>query len=149
MVGLFSFFRHFIKNFSNFSGKLTVLTKKDAKWKGGVIPPEAEAAFQYLKTELLKQPTLGKPDASRTVYLHADARKDTVRISGTIGWATLQYDENSNCMPIGFGSRTLKENENKLAVNHLELFFIGNMNYPMKEIIPSKTDLPDKGSWGN
>ena len=39
-VGLASFFRDHIRDFSRISGHLTALTKKDNEWKGGELPPK-------------------------------------------------------------------------------------------------------------
>ena len=52
-VGLFGFFRQFVSNFSQYSSRLTSLTRKNSRWQGGKLPPIALAAFQHLKNSLL------------------------------------------------------------------------------------------------
>ncbi len=51
-TGLCNYFRQFIRGYAGIAGKLTELTKKDAAWKGGLLPPGAQDAFEHLKAKL-------------------------------------------------------------------------------------------------
>lgn len=119
-VGLFSFFRQFVEKFSHFSSRLTFLTRKNATWKGGVLPLDATDAFQHLKRALCCVPTLGNPLPNRRFYLHADASKGTAQVSDMLGWAVTQKDEKGRHLPLSFGSRVLQGHEENLSVNFLE-----------------------------
>ena len=54
-LGLASYYRKFVKDFSKISSSLTKLTKKHAKFKW---TPECEEAFQKLKLRLTTAPVL-------------------------------------------------------------------------------------------
>ena len=45
-LGLCNFFRNHVRNFSQLSGPLTEMIKKECHWKGGELPPEAMKALQ-------------------------------------------------------------------------------------------------------
>ena len=107
-------------NFSHFSSRLTSLTRKNATWKGGILPPGAADAFQHLKRALCCAPTLGNPLPDRRFYLHAVASKGTAQVSGMLGWAVTQKDEKWRHLPLSFGSRVLQGHEENLSVNFLE-----------------------------
>ena len=67
-VGLASFFRDHIPNFSLISGHLTALTKKDCLWKGGELPTDAEKAFEKLKRSLVNAPVIAFARNDLPVY---------------------------------------------------------------------------------
>ena len=53
-IGLFQFFRLFVKIFSKYSLVLSALIRKSSTWKGGLLPENALQAFNHLKTSLLE-----------------------------------------------------------------------------------------------
>ena len=63
-VGVFNYFKSFIKGYNKHANYLTALTKKNAKWNTP-RSPEALRAFEYLKGELLKCPTLMNPTSGQ------------------------------------------------------------------------------------
>lgn len=69
-VGLFSYFRRFIYNFSRIAKPLTQLTKKDAKFEWS---NDCAKAFEELKTKLTEGPVLSIYDPKRETELHTDA----------------------------------------------------------------------------
>ena len=89
-LGFTNFFRHFVPNYSLHSARLSSLTRKNSRWKGGELPPEGIASFNYLKSFLLNVPTLNNPLPDRPFYLFTDASRGTNNVSGMIGWAVVQ-----------------------------------------------------------
>lgn len=69
-LGLANFYRKFIANFASKTHVLTVLTKKNVKWKWG---PDEQSAFEAIKHCLTSPPILGYPDFSRPYILQSDA----------------------------------------------------------------------------
>ena len=121
VVGLFSFFRIFIQNFSEFSRHLSALTRQNSTWRGGILPDKALECFKHLKSAPLGAKTLNNPDPEKHYYIHADASSGTKDVSAMIGWCLMQrIDNNRSFVPIGFGSRCLNENEQDLAINYME-----------------------------
>lgn len=112
-LGLCSFFRRCIPHFSSIASPLTKLTRKDAKWETGELPPEAKLAFARLKRKLIQRPCLTPPNFNERFYLTCDASK-------TGFGAVLSQFKNGVEHPIAFASRTLKESEQKHASFHLE-----------------------------
>ena len=70
LLGMMSYYRKFVPNFSKIAKPLTALTKKNAHFKWS---PEAQAAFDYLKASLLQAPILAFPDISKPFKLYTDA----------------------------------------------------------------------------
>ncbi|GFX21378.1 retrovirus-related Pol polyprotein from transposon opus [Trichonephila clavipes] len=100
LIGLASYYRDYIKNFSSIVLPLTNLTKKNIP---NNIPWDdtAEESFQCLKKSLIEMPTLYTPVLNRPFQLYTDA-------SATIVGACLaQNDENGMEHPIAFYSRKL------------------------------------------
>src|SRR5699024_6271056 len=69
-LGLVSWYRCYIPNFSELSAPLTRLLRKDHRWK---CTPEQEEAFQALKHSLTEAPVLACPDFSQQFFLQSDA----------------------------------------------------------------------------
>ena len=96
-VGLASFFRELIPNFSKMNAHLTALTRKDSEWKGGPLPNNAKIAFEKLKDLLTKKPVIAyaRKDLPFKVYCDASAgsNKDNVKIPGGLGVVLTQDHE--------------------------------------------------------
>ena len=108
----FNFYKIFVPNYLFHSNKLTSLTRKNSKWKGGILSPESQERFQQLKMALLKAPTLNNPDLSKSLHLLTNASKGTQEISDMIGWALVQEGRvERQWNPISFGSRVLTKSE--------------------------------------
>ncbi|GKC05901.1 putative reverse transcriptase domain-containing protein [Tanacetum coccineum] len=69
-LGLASYYRHFIANFSKIAKPLTSLNQKIKKYEWGV---EQEEAFQTLKNNLCDAPILSLPDGVEDFVVYCDA----------------------------------------------------------------------------
>ena len=124
-VGLASFFRDLIPNFSKMSAHLTALTKKDSEWKGGPLPKNAKTAFETLKRLLTDKPVIAyaRKDLPFKVYCDASAgsNKDNVKISGGLGVVLTQVHEDKKERVIRYASRRLHKHEENYSAYLLEL----------------------------
>ena len=110
-LGLASYYRKFIKDFSKRAKPLNHLLQKDIpfEWKS-----EQQKAFEWLKTQLITAPILRHPDFSQPFYLHTDA-------SGTgLGAVLAQKDENKNEYAIAYASRSLNQAERNYSTTEQE-----------------------------
>ena len=69
-MGLASYYRKFVKDFSKISGPLTKLTKKHEKFKW---TSDCEEAFQELKSKLTTAPVLTIIDGNQDLTVWTDA----------------------------------------------------------------------------
>jgi hypothetical protein len=113
--GIANYFRQFVPNFAELSGKLSCLTKKDADWKGGPLPADARAAFEYLKQKLCSAPILAFPAPNSTFQLYTDAS-----LEGGFGAVLTQVQGNETRL-IACASRTLKPHEKNYSAFLLEM----------------------------
>ncbi len=98
-IGLCSFFRKFVPNFSCMAYPLLKLMHKDVLWEWGPMQTEA---FEQLKTALTSTQMLTFADPSKPFYLHCDAS-----IFG-LGICLMQKDDKLSCFrPVGYASRAL------------------------------------------
>ena len=110
-LGLASYYRRFIQNFSRVAGPLYELTRKDVEflWK-----PIHDEVFCQLKQLLINAPVLAFPDFTKDFILETDA-------SGVgLGAILAQGDKDGNVHPIAYASRTLQQHEKNYAVTELE-----------------------------
>ena len=114
-VGFCSFYRRFIKSFSQLSRPLTKLTQKDQEWKWG---PEQDKAFQDLKTALTSTPVLCHFNRSKTAYIECDA--SDVAIGGVLS----QRGEDGQLHPVAFFSQTMLPAETNYDIYDKELLAI-------------------------
>ncbi|KAL0901934.1 hypothetical protein ABMA27_007079 [Loxostege sticticalis] len=111
-VGLTSYFRKFIQNFSIIARPLTNLTRKDCPWNWGDME---EQAFITLKTKLVDRPILALYNPKFITELHTDASK-----LGLAGILLQKEDECSPLKPIAFFSRKTTIDEQKFHAYDLE-----------------------------
>jgi hypothetical protein len=69
-LGLTGYYRKFIQNYAKIAQPMTVLTKKNIQFHWN---PQAQEAFETLKTALVTHPVLTYPDASKPYRLYTDA----------------------------------------------------------------------------
>ena len=94
-LGLASYYRRFIPQFSQIASLLYALTRKD-RWS-----TSCQSTFEQLKEILTKAPVLAFPDFKRDFILETDA-------SGTgLGAVLSQKQDDETIRPICFTSRTL------------------------------------------
>lgn len=74
-IGMCSYYRRFVPNFSKIAEPLVSLTKKYAKFKWN---PQCQLAFDYIKDSLTVIPLLSYPDPSREYVLYTDASDTAV-----------------------------------------------------------------------
>lgn len=110
-IGLCSFFRRFIKNFSNIAKPLTSLLKKDSKWEWG---SEQKTAFNTLKEILLQKPVLKLYDPNDHTELHTDASK--LGIAGIL----MQRGRDNLLRPVAYYSRQTTIYEQHMTAYELE-----------------------------
>ena len=98
-IGLCSYYRKFIKDFSSISAPLTQLTAGEVTSKSKVeFDAAAEEAFKKLKQALISAPVLKTPDFEAPFWLHCDA-------SGCgLGAALVQKDTEGGEHPVAYFS---------------------------------------------
>jgi len=109
-IGLVNYFRGHIPHFTQLSGHLTALLRKDASWKSGPLPDRAKQAFEVLKTALSSDPIMAYPMADCQFILTTDAATGTDEIVGGFGAVLSQIQEGSERI-IAYASRTLRKHE--------------------------------------
>ncbi|KAK6167883.1 hypothetical protein SNE40_021812 [Patella caerulea] len=118
-MGMCSYYRRFIPNFSTIAEPLIKLTKKYAKFKW---TSECQTAFEFLKESLTTVPLLAYPDPNLPYILYTDA-SDT-----SIGAALVQVHEDGNGgkveRPIYFLSHKLSKSQVKWSVVEREAYAI-------------------------
>ena len=110
-LGLASYYRRFIENFSSVASPLYELTRKDVGFSWESIHHNA---FCKLKQLLISAPVLAFPDFARGFILETDA-------SGVgLGAILAQSHEDGTVHPIAYASRTLQQHEKNYAITELE-----------------------------
>lgn len=109
-IGFASWYRRFVPEFSKIVVPLTHLTKKNTKFHWG---EEQDNAFRTLKEKLIRAPILCCPDFKHRFYLQTDASNDGLGV-------VLYQINNGKEVVVAYGSRTLKETEQKYSVTEKE-----------------------------
>lgn len=114
-LGFINFYRKYIRDLSQFTERLSQLTKKNYTWKW---EEEQQSAFEQIKKCFLEDIIIKYPNFERPFFLATDA-------SGThIGAELYQMNEEGRHCTIGFTSRTLNEAERKYYTTERELLAI-------------------------
>ena len=113
-LGLCSYYRKFIPNFSAIAKPLTKLTEKEQEFKWGV---EQEDAWRELKSRLIHAPVLAYPDPTVEFILDTDAS------AYGIGAVISQVQDDVEKV-IAYGSRTLTKEERRYCVTRRELLAV-------------------------
>lgn len=74
-IGMCSYYRRFVPNFSKIAEPLVSLTKKYAKFKWN---DQCQQAFDYIKDSLTVIPLLSYPDPNKEYILYTDASDTAV-----------------------------------------------------------------------
>ena len=111
-LGITSYYRKFIKDYSEIAQPLYSLTKKNEQWKWS---EDCEIAFGTLKEKLTSAPILAYPKVDGGEFtLDCDAS------SRAIG-AVLSQEQDGSERVIAYASRTLSEAERNYCVTKLEM----------------------------
>ena len=106
-IGLTSFFRRSIKDYSLISGPLNKLVQKDSGYSLGKLPLDARKAFQNLKTAFISQPCLAPVDFNSPFIVTTDA-SETHYAS-----CLSQKGKDGVERPCGYSSKLLNSKESK------------------------------------
>ncbi|UYV78594.1 hypothetical protein LAZ67_16002094, partial [Cordylochernes scorpioides] len=109
-LGMCSYYRKFIKDFSKIADPLTNLIKKSVSF---TWTERQEEAFQTLKTALLSPPILGHINPNAPTYVHTDASNIGIG-------ATLVQDIGGEEKVISYLSRTLSKAEQNYSTTEKE-----------------------------
>ena len=113
-LGLCSFFRRTVPNFSSIANPLNKLTRKNSNWSKGDLPTEALEAFKLLKERLCSRPCLTPVDFEKEFIVTVDAS------TTGLGAILSQVDGKGIERPNAYASRSLKDEETRYAPFHLE-----------------------------
>ena len=113
-LGLASYYRRFIRGFSEIARPLTELTRAGAEWKWST---SQHIAFNRLKLALTTAPVLMLPDFGKQFVVTTDASDAAVG-------AILEQDLGNGLQPIAFASRKLNNAEMRYSANERELLGI-------------------------
>lgn len=110
-LGLASYYRRFIKDFSKIANPLNKLLRKNATYQW---TPEQQEAFEQLKQRLIQAPILIYPNFDEEFILLTDA--------STIGLGAIlaQKDTEGNERVIAYASRSLSKPEKNYSATELE-----------------------------
>ena len=110
-LGLASYYRRFVKNFSRIAQPLHNLTQKGAPFHWS---PECGEAFLLLKQRLIESPILMYPDFNRDFILETDAS------AMGLGAVLSQRAKDGKVHPVAYASRSLSPQEKRYAITELE-----------------------------
>ena len=113
-LGLASYYRKFIKGFSQLAKPLTDLTRDKVSWNWG---ENQESSFRSLKVAVATAPVLRLPDFERQFIVTTDASDVAIG-------AILEQDFGSGLQPIAFASRKLNPTEIRYSAYERELLGI-------------------------
>ena len=113
-LGLCSYYRRFIKDFSSIAKPLTQLTEKERDFVWGTAQEEA---WLDLKRRLVNAPILAYPDPQLSFILDTDA-------SGFGIGGVLSQVQDGEERVIAYGSRTLTKEERRYCVTRRELLSV-------------------------
>ncbi|GBG45518.1 hypothetical protein CBR_g78980, partial [Chara braunii] len=111
-LGLASYYRKIIKNFSAIAAPLTDLTKKDTSF---LWTSECQEAFTRLKEALIRAPVLKLPDPTLPFVMTTDASQYGVG-------AVLQQDDGNGLQPIEYMSKKIKTKKLQDSTYEKELY---------------------------
>ena len=114
-IGMSSYYRRFVPNFSTIAAPLTELTRKNTKF---VWTQKHQEAFEKLKTSLINTPILCYPDYSKMFQIHCDASDIA------LGSVLMQKDEDGIDHPVSYFSRKFNNAEINYTVTEKEALAI-------------------------
>jgi len=115
LLGLFGFYRNFIKGFSQIAAPLVKLTNKESQFEWS---EDCQRATDELKSRISSAPILKFPDFSKQFILTTDA--SSIALGGVLS----QNCEDGREHPVSFFSKSLTSAEHKWNACELELYAI-------------------------
>ncbi len=109
-MGLCTYYRKFVNNFSKIAAPLNALLKKDTPF---VWSSECQKAFEELTQLLTTAPMLKYPDLNKPFKLYTDA-------SGYSLGCCLAQEHNGKEYVVAYGGRSMSDAEKKMAITHKE-----------------------------
>ena len=116
ILGLMSYYRTFVPNFSTIARPLTDITRKKSSNKVQWTE-ECQKSLDKIKDILTTEPVLCEPDLSKPFIVQSDASAKGIG-------AVLMQDHNGILMPCQYASRRLLDREEKYAIIELECLAI-------------------------
>ena len=113
-IGMCSYYRRFIPNFSKIAEPLVALTKKYARFKWS---EECQTAFDFLKDSLTVVPLLTYPDTNKPYVLYTDASDSCIG-------ACLTQETDGEEKPIYYLSHKLSQTQTRWSTIEKEAFAI-------------------------
>jgi hypothetical protein len=113
-LGMFGYYRKFVKDYSKKAKPLTRLTEKDTEFVWG---EKEDEAWRSLKEGLVNAPILAYPDPKERFILDTDA-------SGFGIGAVLSQVQGGKERVIAYGSRTMSKEERRYCVTRQELLAV-------------------------
>ncbi|GBB96358.1 hypothetical protein RclHR1_27350003 [Rhizophagus clarus] len=110
-LGLCSYYRKFVKDFSRIAKPISNLVRKNVEFKW---EEKQQEAFEELKKRLMEYPVLIQPDFNKKFILMTDASGEG------LGAVLGQRDENGKERVIAYASRSLTGAETNYAITDLE-----------------------------
>lgn len=117
LLGMFSYYRRFIPNFSTVASPITSLLHGTKKGQPIVWTSQAEESFNKLKTLITSAPVLASPDFNQPFFVQTDASNFGL---GAVLFQKLDNQEH----PIAFASKTLSVAERKYSATEKELLAV-------------------------
>lgn len=111
ILGLFSFFRRYIKSYSTISAPIRELTKPNVPFRW---TDECQRIFEDLKNQLITAPVLALYSPTRETELHCDAS------AKGFGGILLQRQDDGKIHPIAYFSKSTSASESMLHSYELE-----------------------------
>src|SRR5215204_1817138 len=111
-LGLVGYYRQFIQNYGHHAEPLQKLIRKSQKhfeWN-----QSAQEAFEFLKSKILEEPILRRPDFDKPFILYTDA--SDFAIGGILG----QLDKNGQEHVVKYLHKTLSQTERKYGSSERE-----------------------------
>ena len=115
-LGIASFYRRFVKDFSKIAKPLSDLTRQAVTFTWG---ESQRRAFEALKRILSTAPVLRLPDFSKEFIVNTDASDVAIG-------AVLQQDFGRGLQPIAYDSRKLTDAERRYSTYDRELLAVVN-----------------------
>ena len=110
-LGLSSFYRRYVKNFSQIAQPLHSLTRKDVPFRW---TEDCQQAFETLKKKLTEAPVLAYPSFQKPFVVETDASHQG------LGAILSQEQEDGSIHPVAYASRALSPQEVRYGITELE-----------------------------